>query len=221
VPVIFEDIDPIGKDFLANFLAATVHGNCYHFALALYRNLDWSIVGVVKDSAIQHAGVKSPDGKFWDGRGAISRKEFASLVAPPWVIRAVGEEELVSAFPVSERMVETISERAQMVWPHLPWKKGTLRDRIAAFASDLEALSRKHKFWICGTTPMSLPVIFQGYDDEAGYAVRPSVDGNAHIINRVIGRIKPTGKPGRRQTTLSAAFLFLFSGRLEPVFLVV
>ena len=84
-------------------------------------------------------------------------------------------------------MVKSYLEKAQLVWPELSWKQVTGQEKIIAFANELETLSRKYKLWICGTASTMLPVIFEGHDDEVGYEIRPSIDGNAFTINRVIG----------------------------------
>jgi hypothetical protein len=188
MPTIIKKIDKIGKEFLTDFLESSIHGDCYPFAIALHRNLGWPIIGLFKKEKIIHVGVKSPDEKIWDGRGEVSEEELAEpFITSPYSIRHVAEEELVATGTVDEYTIETLLEKAQIVWPDLPWKNGTPWDKVIAFADDLEKLSRKHKLWICGNNPMSLPMIFQGQDDETGYAIEPSIDGNAFTINRALG----------------------------------
>lgn len=177
--------DEFGREFLISLLATSIFGQCYPLAIALHRNLGWPMVGLFSDDRIIHAGVRSPEGKIWDGRGEVSQEEFTKPFAYiSNVIRDVTEEELFARNKVSEHLVDMMTEKAQVVWPELPWKYNTFQDRIIAFADELEMLSRKHKLWICGNTPMSLPIVFKGCDDEVGYAIKPTLDGVTYTINR-------------------------------------
>lgn len=188
MPTIVKEIDKIGKEFLTDFLESSIHGDCYPFAIALHRNLGWPIIGLFKKERIIHVGLKSPDEKIWDGRGEISEEEFAEyFITSPYSIRHVTEEELIATDMVDEYTIETLLKKSQLIWPNLPWKNDTPLDKVIAFTDDLEKLSRKYKLWIYGNTPTSLPTIFQGQDDETGYAIRPSINSGAFTINRVLG----------------------------------
>lgn len=174
------------KKLLRDFLAATIHGNCYHFAIAMHRGLGWPIVGLVQNREIIHAGVKSPgDEKFWDGRGALSRKEFIEPFACDYLrFSDITEEDLAISKNFSEHAVEILLEKAQLAWPELPWKVETFQEKIIAFAKELKELSQKHGIWICASLPNGPPVIFKGEGDELGYRLTLSVEGNAFMINR-------------------------------------
>lgn len=181
----FENMNESTREFLARLLEVSIFGSCYDFAVALYRGLSWPIVGLTDGVEIVHVGVKSPEGKIWDGRGEVSEEEFGKpFTKNHYAICDVAEKELLATGKVREHMVEIFLRIAQENWPELSWKQVTRRERVIAFADELEALSRKHKLWICGTVPAMLPVIFEGYGDEAGYEIKLSSDGNAYMINR-------------------------------------
>jgi hypothetical protein len=137
---------------------------------------------------IIHAGVKSPDGNIWDGRGEISEEDFMKPFAKGknCIIHDIAEEDLFARSEIDKYTIDFFRGKAQVVWPGLPWKDGKQRDRVVAFVEELEALSRKHKLWICGPVPAMTPVMFEGYDDEIGYEINLTYDGNTYTINRVI-----------------------------------
>ena len=175
------------RNGLLDLLNLTIYGDCYDFAIAMHRNLDWSLIGLIDESKIIHVGVKTPKGEIWDGRGKVSEEEFGGhFISPPFIIQEVTEEELLATGGVREHNVELILRRAQLAWPDLLWKSETIQKRMADFADELEEISRKHKLWIGGMTPTSLPIVFEGFNDETGYAIKPNTDGNAFTINRVL-----------------------------------
>ena len=82
-------------EVLTSFLAASIHGQCYHFAIALHYGLGWPIVGLVETKKIIHVGVRSPEGKIWDGRGEVSEKDFIDPFSKSsCAIREVAEKNL-------------------------------------------------------------------------------------------------------------------------------
>lgn len=184
---IIESLSENGKEFISSLLGATVNGNCYHFALAMHRALGWSLIGLIDEGEIIHAGVKSPEGKIWDGRGEVSEDEFSQeFVRPPFVIRGITERDLLRTGIIKEHLVEIISKRAQLIWPNLPWKKETIQGKVYRFTQELAELSQKYGLWIAGNTPASLPIIFEGFGDEDGYRIIPTDDGSGFIVSRIL-----------------------------------
>lgn len=186
-------MDKIGLNFLTALFQESIYGDCYHFAIALHRSLGWPIVGLAnfaKISIIIHAGVKSPNGKIWDGRGELEEEKFIEPFTKKnksYVILNIEEEDLIATGTVKESRIDFFQKKAQVLWPKLPWKSKTFQDKVTDFANELETLSRKHKLWVCGTVPTNLPIIFEGFDDEVGYEIKPTSDGNGFTINRMIG----------------------------------
>ncbi|MFA5777104.1 MAG: hypothetical protein WC906_01540 [Parcubacteria group bacterium] len=182
---IIEEIDT--SDFRL-MLSSSIYGQCYNFALALHRGLGWPLIGLIVDPVIIHAGVLSSEGKIWDGRGEISEADFVEpfVEGEAYIIKEIKEEDLTHEPKVKETTIDFFLEKAQLVWPELPWKQATFMEKVKTFADELEALSRKYKLWISGTLPVAPPAIFKGCDDETGYAVKLSADGNAFFINRML-----------------------------------
>jgi hypothetical protein len=135
---------------------------------------------------IDHAGVRSPDGRIFDIRGFVSEEEFASeYTSPPYDIREVTSDGL-SAFETTQRYaIERARRIAETLWPELPWKD-TFASRVVTFADEFEALCRKHKLWIRGPFPTQLPMLSVSEDDEGGYKLRPTVDGFTYTIDRYL-----------------------------------
>lgn len=172
-----------------------LRGSCYAFAIALHRGLGWPLVGMVKDffdgvetfgDAVWHAGVRDPKGNLWDVRGIVKEEDFGDPFGaePPYVLKSVTEKELKENKAVGENEIYFAAKIAQALWPGLPWKKDTLKGRVAAFAEDLERISRKHKIWIRGAFPATLPVLAEGVGDEKGYKLELTDDGMSYTINR-------------------------------------
>ncbi|KKT24476.1 MAG: hypothetical protein UW11_C0046G0001, partial [Parcubacteria group bacterium GW2011_GWA2_43_9b] len=90
--------------------------------------------------------------------------------------------------PIGQRAINFILNVAQAVWPSLPWRIESSKDRIFSFVSELEALSRKHNLWIYGSIPTMLPTIAEGQGDEFGYQLATTLDGLNFTINRIIGK---------------------------------
>jgi len=164
-------------------------GECYTFAIALSRGLGWSIIGLMKKkNVVRHVVLIDHNGKYWDARGPITEDEIGEPfgILPPYNFKPIAEEDIISNRPVSEIDIDSISKKAQAIWPDLPWRKNTLKPRAIAFAADLERISKKHKLWVCGSIQRSLPMITEGEEDEVGYVIRINLDGS-YTINCVIG----------------------------------
>lgn len=178
--------------FLLEAVAATIHGNCYPIAIALHRGLDWPLIGLTDGKDIIHVGVRAPSGLLWDGRGELTEEEFRRPFSAlsSFTIQDISECDLFDkSYPAAECWIEVMLKRAQLAWPSLPWKVPTPQNRVMAFASELEALSRKHGIWVCGMTPMSLPILCECPTNEAaGYKVELTAEGNAFTINRTLGQ---------------------------------
>ncbi len=173
------------KRFLSDLLAASIHGSCYEFAVMMHRNLDWPLVGLIENFQIIHVGVKSPkDELIWDGRGGLSQTDSMEPFKKEGLKFEYIEESDLISHKISDRVVEIFLEKAQLLWPELPWKKPTKLEIIELFAKDLEELSRKYRLWICSPISSGPPVIFKGVGDEKGYELTLSEDGNAFFINR-------------------------------------
>lgn len=172
------------KKFLSDLLAASINGNCYEFAVMMHRNLGWPLVGLIENFQIIHVGVKSPDGKYWDGRGGLSQTDFIKPFKKDCLEFEYIEESDLISHKISDRVVGIFLEKAQLLWPELPWKKPTDLEIIEFFAKDLEELSRKYRLWIGSPTSSGPSVIFKGIGDETGYELTLSEDGNAFFINR-------------------------------------
>lgn len=176
------------KEVLSDILRASIYGHCYPFAIAMHRGLDWQIIGILREGDIIHAGVRSPEGKIWDGRGEISEADFIKPFSGGADIYSTvcdfTEEDLFARDDVNVSMIEYFLEKAQALWNDLPWKGRIRREEVVAFAEELEALSRKYKLWVCGPVPAMTPVLFHGYDDEKGYELTMTGDGVTYTINR-------------------------------------
>lgn len=169
-------------------LSIFLDGECYAFATALHRGLDWPMIGLMNGDEVRHVAVQSPDGRLHDVRGYVSEEEFGQPfgLSYPCMLKVVTEDDLLrdgEHHEVRENTIRRAKKLSEAIWPELPWKD-TFALRVSAFANELEALSRKHKLWIRSPVPASLPVIAIGDDDEGGYDLRPTFDGVTFTIDR-------------------------------------
>ena len=166
-----------------------LHGECYAFAIALHRETDWPIIGLMQGETIHHVAVRSPDGMLYGARGLFSEIEFGEPFAPlsSYDLREISEEDLRARRPVHERVIERALEVAEMLWPEFPWKD-SLRSRIMAFADDLEELSRKHGFWICAMPSVGAPVLVRADGEESGYTFTLTDTGLSYCLDRRFGQ---------------------------------
>lgn len=179
-------IDPQTKDFISLLLASTIHGNCYHFAIAMNRTLHWPIVGLMQGDEIIHTGVLSPTGAIWDGRGKLSSaEEFAEPfgITDP-IIKEVLEDDLHRYKKIQEPIIKVIIRKAQTIWPELPWQEGTFRETIISFLDELEELSRKYGLWLGNISADNPTCIFEEFGKEEGYEISLTHDGNGYVIRR-------------------------------------
>ncbi|MDD4931282.1 MAG: hypothetical protein PHG66_04045 [Candidatus Colwellbacteria bacterium] len=176
------------RHVLAQFLAASIYGQCYHLALAMHRDLDWTMIGIMDGVNIIHVGVVSPEGDIWDGRGKVSEEKFAEPFKKDSnkIVIGINEADLIATGTVIEEMVKLYLEKSRIIWPNLPWKTPSCLDRVVAFTEELESLSRKYRLWVCAPFPAARPALFEGYDDEEGYELEITADGRTCLINRKI-----------------------------------
>jgi len=160
-----------------------LHGSCYIFAIALHEGLGWPLVGLfVKKNGVElidHAGVRSPDGRIFDVRGFVSEEEFGGpYTNPPYDMREVSKEDLNR----SEHFIRRARHIAEILHPELPWKE-TYVSGVTVFADELEALCRKHNKWIRSPIAAHAPQLQEGNGNETGYELLPTIDGLGYIIN--------------------------------------
>lgn len=167
--------------------AMFLDGECYAFAVALSRGLGRPMVGLMRGDEIRHATVYMISHLLHDVRGIFSQEDpklgepFG--MSPPYTLRTITEGDLLAVRPVHERTIATAARFAEAIWPNLPWTNSRAR-RAAAFAEELEALSRKHKFWIRAPYPAAMPILCDGMDDEAGYTLQHTCDASSFTIDR-------------------------------------
>jgi hypothetical protein len=191
MPTVIKPLDEDVSTFLDGFIEATyLDGQCYEFAVALHRGLNWDLVGLLQtvndEVVVRHAAVRHPDGGFFDGRGKVSKREFVRPFGPGEIITFRLESELKHRTrSITERNITLAGNLAMSRWPELPWNKDTYFKKVMGFVDDLEQLCRHHGFWICGQYPTSWPMIVRGHDDEAGYALA-TVGNGSYTMNRVL-----------------------------------
>ena len=166
-------------------LSRYLDGQCYEFAIALHRGLGWPMVGLMQGEVVRHVLVHERKKIYHDTRGRVSLDKMGQPfgIGQPYDLREVSETDLKTIRPVGEHNISTARRLAESVWPDLPWKDSEAR-RAKAFADELEALSRKHKFWIRSAMPSALPILAEGGDDEAGYTLIPTADAGGFQIDR-------------------------------------
>jgi len=187
--VIVKSLNREGRDLFKSVISGCLDGECYTLAIVLSRGLGLPMVGLMQGDVIRHAVIRNPDGTFWDARGAVNEEELGKPfgISPPYDLKSITEEDLFAVKPITQITIDFILGAAQAIWPSLPWRVQSLKDKVISFASELEALSRKHGFWIYGSTPTMLPAIAQGQGDEVGYQLSTTIDGLTYMINRIIG----------------------------------
>jgi len=175
------------------YLDPYLHGECYAMAVALHEGLGWPLVGIWRNSVVDHAGVRRPDGAIHDIRGAVTESEFTQPFKriQSYVVCDIVLEDLASKCGKTDVAWRLSIDRARRVaealWPELPWQD-SLASRLVAFADELEALSRKHRFWLRGPVPAMSPVVADSQNDEGGYLLEPMADGATHMISRYFAK---------------------------------
>lgn len=186
--VINKIIDEQSRQIIHDHLTGLcLDGYCYAFAIAMHKSLGWQIIGLMQGEVIRHAAVIDLDGNIWDCRGKVTTEEFGKpfKIKFPYETRLITEDVLKLVAPSlaeQEIFIESLSKKAQMVWPDLPWNSDTLVVRMRTFAKELEALSRKHGLWIYGNFPTALPSIAEEDGEEKGYTLETVLGG--YMINR-------------------------------------
>ncbi|MDP3778469.1 MAG: hypothetical protein Q8R30_00275 [bacterium] len=180
----------IGEDFEALHLTAKglfLHGQCYEFAIAMHRATGWPLVGLMKESTIEHAGVRSHNGLIHDCRGPNTPKDFSKeFDLSPDNIQNITEQDMYGTRKIYEGSIRLASRIAQSLWPELPWKPNTLHNRMIAFMEDLEKLSHDHNLWIRSAVPGCRPVISEGDNLEGGYFFSPTATASAYVMDRYL-----------------------------------
>lgn len=181
-PLEAEDRERLHEMIIAGFL----DGECYAFAIALCRGTGWPMFGLMEGKTVRHALVLDPKGILHDARGAVNEEELGRPfdLSPPYVLESVSEEELFSIKPVSEYTIESVSRKAQILWPELPWKADTLNIKVRSFSQELERLSRKYGLWLRSYLPNTPPVIAEKCGGEKGYEINLTLDGS-YTVNRI------------------------------------
>lgn len=166
-------------------------GECYAFAIAFHRLTGWQMVGLMMGNLIRHAAVRNPSGVLFDARGPVSEEKFGKLFGarPPYDLQEIEEKDLLDTRPIMEMNIRRASKWIESLWPDLPFVSGD-RLRVRKFAEELEALSRKHGFWILGPYPATPPLLAEGPDEgEGGYVIRMTDEGNMFTINRFLNDV--------------------------------
>jgi len=184
-----KELEPEYREATHSFLVGVcLEGGRYAFAIALSRGLGWPMVGLFHKDEIRLAAVSGPDGTLRDVVGLVNEAELGKQFGI-YELRPITEEDLKTVEPIDEYLVQSILRKAQIVWPDLPWKPDiSLRSKVDSFAKELEQLSRKHGFWIYGNFPTALPIITEEHGEEAGYELRPTMDGFSFFFNRFLGK---------------------------------
>lgn len=179
------DLKRLQETYTGGFL----HGGCYVFALALHQGLGWPMVGLIRNERghdrIRHAAVRNPDGRLFDIRGYITEEEIGTPFSyePPYDLREITIADLEANAHTQSYSIKRARNIAEILWPELPWREKRI-SKVTAFADELEALCRKHKFWIRAPVPAQAPILTQEEGDESGYVLRPTFDGLSYTINR-------------------------------------
>lgn len=188
MPARYQGLNDDALDHLGSFIRATyLDGQCYEFAIALSEMTAWPMIGLIHNGTIRHAMVERPDGQYFDARGPFNSPEAGIPfgIAHP-ILRPVDDSEITAVRPVHDSDIALAKRLIVALWPNLPAIPGSsLRQRVMAFAAELEDLSRRHALWIRAPYPASRPVMATGDGDEDGYVVQPTDDGFTYTIDRV------------------------------------
>jgi hypothetical protein len=168
--------------------SAFLDGECYAFAIAVSRGTGFPIVGLMEGSVPRHALVYNRDkGAFLDVRGEHTLHD-QRLGEPfghraPYDLKEIPEARLFGQRPVHDMTIASARRMAEALFPALPWKRGRAA-RAREFCDELEALCRRHGFWIRSPYPAAKPILCEAHQDEAGYTLRPTDCGMHYTIDR-------------------------------------
>lgn len=183
-------IKPLNPEDLSllrsSLLDAYLLSNCFPFAIALHRGLNWSIIGIreVGSTVIYHAGVVTPKKTFFDARGETDKLNDFTLPFDDYTNKGfemieVNEKDLIGTKPINNDFIETTSIMIQTAWPELPWNNNTLQHRIRLYAEELEALSQKHNLWIRESFVTTRPIF-----GDSDYVLQPTLDCFGYSLKR-------------------------------------
>jgi hypothetical protein len=168
---------------------AFLEPECYAFAIALNRALNWPIIGLMKGDVIYHALLESPEG-IVDYRGTLFTPDDPQLgapfsMSPPYVLKVVHEEDLLATRPVLDHDISLARVSAEALWPNYPWDN-PIYQRMIAFTDELEALCRTHGIWLRAAVPAQRPTlsIIEDHTDVAGYDLQIMMDGKQCQIDQ-------------------------------------
>ena len=165
-----------------------LEGECYAFAIAVHRGTGLPIVGLMEGTVPRHAFVSwTQKNALVDVRGehGINCMELGRPFhhQPPYDLQDINEGRLFGQRPVHDTAITAAGRWAEMLMPHLPWKKSRI-SRVSKFCDELEALCRKHKLWIRSPYPAAKPILYEADNDEAGYSLQPTATGTSYAIDR-------------------------------------
>lgn len=206
MPIRFKPFDADSLDDLQQKMLATYfHRECYELAIALNRGLDWGMVMLQhtgkKGTTVRHAGVRHPDGGFFDARGRVAEDLFMMTFESVKLIDCPFEDILKQqGRPVLEYAIHCAGQHAMRLWPQLPWSNSTSIGQMIEFLDDLERLCRQHGFWIADAN------LAATNDEEVGYELAVSTDGE-YAVNKVTAAEVDLGRSADSSDALAALFL--------------
>ncbi len=168
-----------------------LQGSCYVLAIAMHQATGYRLVGLMDGEEIHHAGVRDPEGRFFDARGFVEEDRIRELFmhAGPLPERNIEVGNLAAHPRVNAHTVERAAALAQVAYPELPWKEGTQKARIESFMTELEALCRRYNIWIRETGPTSLPIVYpveEGDGFEKGFGLMSEMTGSGYFVRRLV-----------------------------------
>ena len=181
------------KETLVNYLSNYLHGGCFIFALAMHRSFGLPLVCIDDGKRIIHAAVQVDENTYRDARGDTATHEFVVVFnAHHDKIRPTSEAELkaisfeANKEELSDKLVENCIRKAESVWPEWPWRNSNL-EKLRNFTNELEALCRKHGFWIQEAYPTTAPIVYPEFGGEEGYLLEqlPSFN-NQFFLRRTL-----------------------------------
>lgn len=184
LPMPGEDLDTLRS------IAKTMYldGECYAFAIAVSRGTGLPIVGLMEGSVPRHALVYWKDkNKFVDVRGLHGMHD-PKLGEPfghrhsSYDLQEIPEERLFAQRQIDDSSIAYATRYADVLLPMLPWKQSRAL-RVKAFCDDLEDLCKRHGFWI-RSQGLYDTILCEAGRDEAGYTLRPMLDGTQYSLNR-------------------------------------
>ncbi|KND49312.1 MAG: hypothetical protein AB203_02855 [Parcubacteria bacterium C7867-008] len=166
-----------------------LNGECYTFAAALSRALDWPMIGLMEGDTVAHAAVLTPEDKILDVRGipfAQDDPEFGRIFnhKPPYddCLQFLLEEDFPR--PFHERHILIAQRYAQQLWPSLPWPYSRER-KVQNFLEGLERLCTEHDVSIF--TPNGGSIFLEDCQGgEAGFEGTAFPSDGKYIIKRIL-----------------------------------